>query len=743
MTASDDYVFISYSRQDITVVRRAASHLNERGVRTWIDLSDIPASVPWSDEIADGIRGSALVVAFDSFAFFASTPCASELKAANTYGVKVLHVDADETSPDQVLAQVESYLRSRTPDQRARTELLVRAGQWIRASRSSRLLVRGTTLKKYLLVSRADPTLPVDVGRFLRASRSRQTRNAVLAALGVCLAWLVARGGNNLVKLNEDTTERVLNEIDTLTAIAHFSDTLDHNVYAGMDNLSIQSELEGLLLGQIVRAMAIDVPTAVEDETAGGQPQSVSLPDGADPTLAGIVATSGCAALDETESLLAACDSGSATVSVYDTGTGALVLRAPVADASQAVAFSPDSRALAIGSGEDVLLLSMTGVAGSATTLTGSIGAVERAGFSEDGQTVWAVTSAGKRVTWRTPGGRTLFYDPDLWPMDSTTVPSTGQVVILGRDGRIATIVPAEPDRPREERWRAPGVAVAVAAHPTEPLLAIAYSSDDVGFLGLLRPGTRTAASIELPCLPRDVAFGLDRAYVACPASEVLEVDYGDRSISRLALEGHMPTSVAVVGDHLLVGTATGLILEVSEEFDSTEGRVDYACPQTAEALVGTPDGRWVFNAGVSAARPTCAARLSVGDLGGTWTRDMFAVGPVAQSEARGLAVSPDSSLVAYGFADGTVVLHTTEDLNPTSIHRGFGSEIRGLAFTSDAEMLVVTSRDGRVSAIDVAADHASPAQLRQRLGERVDTAIALGFYTQPIAFDVYEPKAD
>jgi len=60
---STDYVFMSYSRRDDTVMRRIVAFLREQGIKVWVDNEKlIPGTPVWEKEIEKAVQGASAVV---------------------------------------------------------------------------------------------------------------------------------------------------------------------------------------------------------------------------------------------------------------------------------------------------------------------------------------------------------------------------------------------------------------------------------------------------------------------------------------------------------------------------------------------------------------------------------------------------------------------------------------------------------------------------------------------------------
>jgi WD40 repeat protein len=449
-----------------------------------------------------------------------------------------------------------------------------------------------------------------------------------------------------------------------------------------------------------------------------------------------LVANKLCWSLDSSQKLLAVCDQATQSLSVYDASTGVLVTSRFIPDMGAYASFSPDARLLAVGSGPNIALIGVAGTSGSSIMLTGSLGPIRKVGFSEDGLSIWGTTEGAKRVIWDVPGGRTISYDPGFWTMDSARVASDtaagdARVAVLSRDGKVVVTGPAEV---QVQPWQISGTSTSIAAHSVVPLVAVSSIDGGSGEINLFELKKPEKKRFELgACQPVDSVFGSNRIYVACSDSDVIEIDYTSGEIRKLDL-GILARSVAVTRDRLLIGDFYGMVRQVSEDKKSTTVIAD-GCLHAANRLVATPDGRYAFNSGLSANNPRCLARIQIPTSEDDSARHSLVIGAGMAAEARGVAVSPDSKLIAYGYADGTVTIFDTEMLNPTSVHPGLGSEVRGLTFGEDGRSLILATRDGRIASIDVSEDYLSVGEKRGLLRQRADRAVEMGLYQRRIEF--------
>ncbi|MBI1280886.1 MAG: TIR domain-containing protein [Anaerolineaceae bacterium] len=79
MPQKDSYFFVSYSRQDASLVHKIVSDLNEKGINTWVDSFQLHAGDNWQDAITNGLEGSIGVIVFLSNASMKSNFVLSEV----------------------------------------------------------------------------------------------------------------------------------------------------------------------------------------------------------------------------------------------------------------------------------------------------------------------------------------------------------------------------------------------------------------------------------------------------------------------------------------------------------------------------------------------------------------------------------------------------------------------------------------------------------------------------------------
>ena len=104
----------------------------------------------------------------------------------------------------------------------------------------------------------------------------------------------------------------------------------------------------------------------------------------------------------------------------------------------------------------------------------------------------------------------------------------------------------------------------------------------------------------------------------------------------------------------------------------------------------------------------------------------MTTLGLIVSQQARAAEISPDGSVAAVGYSDGTVVTFTLPDQTPGWLNAS-GGGVRALRFTPDGKLLLVATREGaieRLPACPLCDDTGALARLAMA---RVDHGRRLG----------------
>ena len=161
-------VFVSYAREDQTVVRWLVGELTGQGRDVWVDWEGIPPSAKWRDEVEAAIEGAGAFVFVITPDSLDSPVCREELAHAVGLNKRVVPVlvrnPGDRPLPDAV--ELHNWVFCRTKREReenldrivealdtdldwvkAHTRLLVRALEWDAKQENRSLLLRGTDLR--------------------------------------------------------------------------------------------------------------------------------------------------------------------------------------------------------------------------------------------------------------------------------------------------------------------------------------------------------------------------------------------------------------------------------------------------------------------------------------------------------------------------------------------------------------------------------------------------------------------
>ncbi len=105
----DTYVFVSYSRQDLSLVEKLTSALQQRGVRVWRDLEEIQAGASWIQEIEKGLKGASALIYVGSQHSVHSQWMNAEAEAFLTQGKPIIPIIADDAAIDSMPLRLRQY----------------------------------------------------------------------------------------------------------------------------------------------------------------------------------------------------------------------------------------------------------------------------------------------------------------------------------------------------------------------------------------------------------------------------------------------------------------------------------------------------------------------------------------------------------------------------------------------------------------------------------------------------------
>lgn len=213
------HAFITYARRpaDLKFVDELCDELEQRGKRVWVDRADIPPGADWLARIAKGIETASSLIFVVSPSSVASEVCNQELAIAleqNKRVIPVLHQEVDPDALPPALAKLnwipftvagerpqsfEKLVEAIDTDLDWRddhTRLTVRANEWVSEDRDRSFLLRGRDLRDALRwyadagAHKESPT-PTQL-EYVMASRHEAARRQRLGFAAVSVALGVA-----------------------------------------------------------------------------------------------------------------------------------------------------------------------------------------------------------------------------------------------------------------------------------------------------------------------------------------------------------------------------------------------------------------------------------------------------------------------------------------------------------------------------------------------------------------------
>lgn len=704
-------IFISYSRLNVDRLDEIVAALPPPvRDRLWIDRHDIPVSMAWLDQVKVAIEGADLFVKLRSDEWQASHACQIEQTAAHE--LHKYEVDVDLRTDDTLTAaqKILSALARLTPDNRTHTEVVARAGMWRRQGRPRGLLLSGPLIDRARRIQRHGLAFGSNELAFIGESARRRSRRrwaSTFGVLGAALALCVACSGLVTVSL----IPALRQEADDRAAA--FSVEEPHplaNVYDLMAaaRSGVTAENASLLRRiQMVRALATPVP--VSSYTVGNRLSRIL--DTQDDDAIVVVTTDGqyfsgqrpidrppadivepTPHISPVDDLVASsiADEGIVRITRAD---GELYRVLTVPGRAGPVAFSPNGRDLAVGTGDDVAIFDVaTGLL--LVTLRGSVGEVRDIGWTGT-SSVSAIAGENRVSTWRWRHGTRVIDDRGRTFAAVAGPDRDGAVAAVESNGRVTIVAPESRSVLQTRETSAAGV---VGADVHDGLILIAGES------GLTLYDRQSDSESTLPvtdCVVWDAVFSPsgEHIYVACGPNGLAAIRASDGM--RLSHYEHPDidfTAVAVAADgRVFAGDGSGLLHEYTPDLDVVaQPLVWVPCRLGIRRIAVNAGGDQVIEAGDAATHLTCTYEAI--RRGGTWELQLNSLEPGAGVRTTAVAMTAAGTRGAVGFSDGRVFGWVPVEIEVNTSYHEHGGAVRGLAYSADEDHLVAATSDGIVT---------------------------------------------
>lgn len=698
------HVFISYSRADSNWVLLLSEQLEKKRLKVWLDQKDIPISLPWFQEIDDAITAADLFLICDSPNSRQSAGCGAEVGIAFDRGKRSLEVEVG-SDPKAAADRVHEAFEAVTLAELARTELAVEARDWDRGGREGRSLLSARARRRLLRLVGPSPALDEVERDFVAASRRRSWRLAGISAffvLTLVIGLVVVLLLNAAYKRTDEQNAlqaaaytRVGSELDQVGIDPYRS--LSEATTLGGEESAINAEVIDSAFETKVPDDSFRVPSGATSfappvvgrqvgvTTAGGArwvrpaaARAVRVAHRAGPASASSVAA------DSGVSVRLAPESDMAEV----LRGGRLWRRIPFNINPRVMRFSPDGRDLAAATG-DVVEIADVQTGAVRSTLSGAVGPIRDVAWSASGARLWAL---GNRlvVSWRVGEGTTVLDEPSerfeaVFPGSSKST-----AWVASADGRLREV--DLEDGSTVSTLRVDDDIHSAAGDQDGGMAAL---SGERG-LWLVPLGGAPPRLMRLPkCDLGRAAFADPKAlYLPCLGGELLQISVPDATVvKRIDVDRSGAYAVRVM-------PGSGTVL-ASDEFADL----------FAIEASGGPSKLFTSECGGSISRIAASAKVVVPVGAGTglsgclrrgiltgddptspsdWTFDSVD-DDVQSTMAEAAAVSRGGALFAYGYSDGTIVLHPTAKILPVKVITSVDGEIRDMLVTADNELLVAT----------------------------------------------------
>jgi TIR domain len=740
------HVFVSYSRTDAEWVTRLVERLERGGKATWLDQRDIPLTLPWFEEIGEAIVAADLFLICDSPASRESTACGAEARLAFDAAKQSVEVEVG-SDVDRAAAKALRAMAELGTDYKLRTELAVLARDWDRGGRERGALAPSRTRRRLLRGAHVEPPLTTQERSFLRESRSRaRRRTAVSVVVGLtiglsALTSIVVNAAQD--KTARDNDEQAAAYMQTHASLRKATDdpygALSQAAAGGKSESAIDALVAAAGFEVKVPDDAFAVPAsarrfatteigrAVIVADAGGDlwRRVTSARDVRSARPVTALPREGTA--DRLHSLRARAIPDSGTVEVLRDGV--LWRRIEFSQHPAALQLSPDGRELAAGGGSFAEIADLR-QGGIRTTVSGAVGPIRDLAWSEDGRRLWAL---GRKlvVSWPVRDGLVLVDEPAARFEALLPAASDSAAWVVADDGELRQI--AIDDGRVLARMRVPDEIHAAAGAPDGAVAALS-GERGVWIVPLSAEGEPRLFRVPNCSLGRASFVDAETYYLPCLSGPVLQMSVKRADpLRRIKIGPAGAFAVrAMPGRGTLMASDTFAHLFAVPPGGKARELFYSPCGGTISRIAIAANEQVVVPTGSGSGLASCVRRgRLVGDdpaSASSWSFDSVN-DPVESALAEAAAVSDGGGAFAFGYSDGTVVVHPTVNILPARQITNVVGEIRDMYVAPHDRLLIATAAGivQRVSLCDRCLTNSAFAESARRLlarGVEIGTAI-------------------
>jgi WD40 repeat protein len=393
---------------------------------------------------------------------------------------------------------------------------------------------------------------------------------------------------------------------------------------------------------------------------------------------------------------------------------------------ASAASVSPDQRMIAVAEGNAVDLVDIS-LAQTRRTLRGGATDIRDVAWSANGNEVWALGPPGLVMMWRVRDG-VLVNAPGEHFEAVLPAADPNSVWVVARSGDLSEI--GVNTGRRRRLIRVPDTVTSAAASPNGTVAAISgkhglwivqlrgantgsHRRVALAKCSLGRPAFNDAKSFRVPCLGGPV---LTVAVASGAVTGTFSVPSGAFAVRFLPRSGVLLVSDQYATLYIVDGGVARPVFRA-------------LCGGSISRIAVASDDRTIIPVGAGTGLVGCSSRLtrtrSNEASPGSWHADAV-MDDAASAVAQSAAISRAGRVFAYGYNDGTVILHPTENITPAQSVTSVVGAIRDMLVTRDDKLVVVTSA-GIVQRITLCETCLSNSALSTVAGKLIRHELAIG----------------